>query len=150
LRRTWINDIPSFGNLDGPHPELGRNRPIPAFFFAIALALIGAAGTFGYHAGYTTGYNVSQNALIDVLVGNQIGATLSAPEAEKWAALMRYNPDISNALSRCCRAPQDGRDGCLLPVWVAPPLPPGEQPEQTQAGQPPTPQAMAPKKGPPR
>jgi hypothetical protein len=25
-RRTWINDIPSFGSLDGPHPELGRNR----------------------------------------------------------------------------------------------------------------------------
>src|SRR6202046_4289649 len=25
-RRTWINDIPSFGSLSGPHPELGRNR----------------------------------------------------------------------------------------------------------------------------
>jgi hypothetical protein len=25
-RRSWINDIPSFGCLSGPHPELGRNR----------------------------------------------------------------------------------------------------------------------------
>jgi hypothetical protein len=25
-RRTWINDIPSFGSLDGPHPDLGGNR----------------------------------------------------------------------------------------------------------------------------
>jgi hypothetical protein len=25
-RRTWINDMPSFGSLDGPHPKLGRNR----------------------------------------------------------------------------------------------------------------------------
>jgi hypothetical protein len=107
----------------------------PAAFFAIALALIVAAGAWGYHFGYSTGYYVSQNALIDIPVGSEVGARLPAPEAEKWAALMRYNPDINNALSRCRRAPQDGRDGCLLPVWVTPPLPPGEQP-QTQSAQP--------------
>ena len=64
----------------------------PAAFFAIALALIVAAGAWGYHFGYSTGYYVSQNALIDIPVGSEVGARLPAPEAEKWAALMRYNP----------------------------------------------------------